>query len=63
MGHELRHALEVIEQSTVRDNGSMFFLYKRIGTHMAGTIETRAAMTAGRKIRKELRDFERRARP
>lgn len=64
MGHELRHALEVIEEPTVRDNGSMFFLYKRIGTHMAGsTIETRAAMTAGRRIRKEVRDFERRARP
>jgi hypothetical protein len=64
MGHELRHALEVIEEPTVRDNGSMFFLYKRIGMHMAGsTIETRAAMTAGRKIRHELRDFERRARP
>jgi len=25
MGHELSHALEVIEEPTVRDNGSMFF--------------------------------------
>ena len=59
IGHELRHALEVIEEPTVRDNGSMFFLYKRIGTHGAGsTIETTAAMAAGQRIRKELRDFE-----
>jgi hypothetical protein len=61
VGHELRHALEIIEAPTVRDNGSMFFLYKRIGTHVVGsTIETRAAIVAGRKIRKELRDSARR---
>jgi hypothetical protein len=60
IGHELRHALEVIDEPTVRDNGSMFFLYKRIGTHAAGsTIETKAAMAAARTIRKELRHSER----
>jgi hypothetical protein len=60
IGHELRHAIEVIEQPAVRDNDSMFFLYKRIGTHLAGsTIETNAAMVADHRIREELRDFER----
>jgi hypothetical protein len=63
IGHELRHALEVIEQPTVRDNDSVFFLYNRIGTHVAGsTIETNAAVAAGHRIRKELDDFERPAR-
>ena len=63
VGHELCHALEVIEEPTVRDNGAMIFLYKRIGAHGAGsTIDTTAAITAGRRIRKELRDSERRAR-
>jgi hypothetical protein len=63
IGHELRHAIEVIEQPNVRDNDSMFFLYNRIGTHVAGsTIETNAAMAADHRIRKELRDFDRHAR-
>jgi hypothetical protein len=62
VGHELRHALEVIEEPAVRDNDSMFFLYKRIGAHAAGsTIETRAALVTAGRIRKELRDFERRS--
>jgi hypothetical protein len=63
IGHELRHALEVIEAPAVRDNSSAFFLYNRIGTHTVGSaIETNAAVAAGRRIRKELRDFERLAR-
>ena len=45
IGHELRHALEIIEEPTVGDNDSRFLLYERIGTHMAGgRIETRAAV-------------------
>jgi hypothetical protein len=63
IGHELRHAIEVIEQPAVRDNDSMFFLYKRIGTHVAGsTVETNAAMIADHRIREELRNFARQAR-
>src|SRR5262245_42387970 len=62
IGHELRHTLEVIEDHTVRNNGSAFFLYTRIGTHAVGSaIETTAAIATDRRIRKELRDFERRA--
>ena len=62
VGHELRHALEVIDEPTVRDDSAMAFLYERIGTHGAGgSIETRAAVVTGRRIRKELRDFERHA--
>jgi hypothetical protein len=62
IGHELRHTLEVIEQPAVRSNGAVYFLYGRIGTHSTvGTIETRAAVEAGWKIREELRAYERRA--
>jgi hypothetical protein len=63
IGHELRHTLEVIEQPAVRSNGDTYFLYERIGTHSTmDTIETRAAVEAGWKIRKELLAYERRGR-
>jgi len=61
IGHELRHTLEVIEQRDVRNNGDIFFLYQRIGTHsIADTLETRAAVEAGTKIRQEVLAYERR---
>jgi hypothetical protein len=61
IGHELRHALEVIEQPAVRSNVDTYFLYGRIGAHSTmGTIETRAAVEAGRKIWGELLAYARR---
>jgi hypothetical protein len=63
IGHELRHTLEVIEQRAVRSNGDRYFFYERVGTHSTiGTIETRAAVDAGKNIQKEVLMYERRAR-
>src|SRR5262245_4105760 len=60
IGHELRHAVEVIDEPSVRSFGDKFFLYQRIGFHATGGgFETRAAMKAENLIRKEVRKFER----
>jgi hypothetical protein len=55
VGHELRHALEVLADATVTSNGAIYFLYKRIGTTSVGRFETKAAVQAGDSIRIELR--------
>ena len=61
IGHELRHALEVIEQPAIRDNADFSFFYRRSIPHWIGadTIETHAAIEAGRKIREEVLTYER----
>ena len=64
IGHELRHALEVIEDPAVRTNKDFYFFYARIGTRsLAGTFETSAAVGAGSKIRDEVLAYERRHTP
>jgi hypothetical protein len=58
IGHELRHALEVAQDTTVRDASAMLTLYQRIGHPTAGamhTYDTAAAQDAGRQVRLELR--------
>ena len=61
IGHELRHAIEVLDDPTVVNNATMFFLYERIGYHGTGSgaVETRAAVDAGDTVRAELRSFDR----
>ena len=57
IGHELRHALEVAEHPSVRDETTMLSLYQRIGHPSTGalhTYDTDAAQTAGRQVRMEL---------
>jgi hypothetical protein len=57
IGHELRHALEIAEHPTVRDESAMLTLYQRIGHPSTGalhTYDTDAAQTAGRQVRVEL---------
>jgi hypothetical protein len=57
IGHELRHAVEIAEQPTVRDAPAMLTLYQRIGRRSAGethTFDTDAAQVAGRRVRLEL---------
>jgi hypothetical protein len=56
IGHELRHALEIAQEPTVRDTPAMISLFQRIGqssteTH---TFDTLAAQNAGRRVRREL---------
>ena len=58
LAHELQHAVEVIEDESVKDEASLVALYKRIG-RQSGTSapmrwETVAAQEAGVKVRREL---------
>lgn len=57
IGHELRHALEIAEDPTVRDERAMLALYQRIGRATRGTLhayDTEDAQVAGRRVRSEL---------
>jgi hypothetical protein len=56
IGHELRHALEVLSEPNVRSSVEMFFLYSRIGSRGMGTgaFETMAAIQAGNAVRSEI---------
>ena len=56
IGHELRHALEIAQEPTVRDNSSMITLFQRIGRASSDThsFDTTAAQTTGWRVRQEL---------
>lgn len=56
IGHELRHALEIAEDRTVRDTPGLVTLYQRIGRALRGShsFDTVAAQDAGRQVRQEL---------
>jgi len=57
LAHELQHVVEVVEDETVRDEGSLVALYRRIGhQNRAGTPgwETVAAQQAGYRVQREL---------
>ena len=58
IGHELRHAIEILGESTVVDAVSMYFLYQRIGrlgTYTA--FETQVAVQAGHAVRAEVSKY------
>lgn len=56
VGHELQHALEVLELSTARSEMDVDRLFERIGWHTkAHVIETQAALDAGGTIERELK--------
>ena len=56
IGHELRHALEVAEDTTVVDDATLAKLYRRIGRASDGRkgFETEAARATGLRVRDEL---------
>ena len=59
LGHELRHVVEVIDDESVVDEGTLVSLYRRIGRPSSPDIpsgwETEAAQDAGLQVRRELR--------
>jgi hypothetical protein len=55
LGHELRHALEVLAEPSVRTGAGMFQLYTRNGAVRGVTFETEAAVDAGDAVYKELK--------
>ena len=58
IGHELRHAIEVIEDTAVVDRASLLALYKRIGAESRALPglgwETEAAREAGFQVQRDL---------
>jgi hypothetical protein len=62
VGHELRHALEVLELSDACSEADVDALFDRLGWHMGvRTVETQAARDAGDTIGRELRAAKKRA--
>jgi hypothetical protein len=57
IGHELRHALEVLENRAIVDNASIFFLYAQTRAEKDRPFETRAATEAGDAVRREVGSF------
>jgi hypothetical protein len=56
IGHELRHAVEVLSDPSVRSNAAIYFFYTRAETTFAnGRFETEAAIAAGDAVRAEAR--------
>ena len=56
IGHELRHAVEVLEDPTVTSNAAMYFFYSRRGRRgTTSSFETEAAVQAGHAVRTEVR--------
>ena len=55
LGHELRHALEVLAEPAVTSAAMMYNFYHRTAMRRGGGFETAAAMLAGDTVREELR--------
>jgi hypothetical protein len=64
IGHELRHAVEVLSDPEVRDGLGLYFLYKSkrergTSSATASAFETAAAIQAGQAVADEIRRFQR----
>jgi hypothetical protein len=57
IGHELRHALEVLENPALADNASVYFFYAQGREAKNQPFETRAAIEAGFAVRNEVGSF------
>jgi hypothetical protein len=59
LGHELRHAQEVLEDSAVTSRAAMYSFYDRHASTRSGNrFETRAAIDAGDAVRTEVRNHD-----
>jgi hypothetical protein len=55
LGHELRHAVEILSEPNITSGAAMYLFYKRFGTWLGeASFETAAAVAAGDAIRREL---------
>jgi hypothetical protein len=55
IGHELRHAVEVLSDPAIRSDAAVLAFYRRYGVRMRGVLETREAIDTGDAVRNELR--------
>jgi hypothetical protein len=60
IGHELRHAVEVLSEPGVRSTEAVFLFYFREGMTMGETFETSAAIRAGDAVKNEVVSFSKR---
>lgn len=56
IGHEMRHAVEVLSDASVRSSAAVYFFYQRIASSSRRTFETEAAIKAGLDVRAEARN-------
>ena len=56
IGHEMRHAVEVLSDASVRSDSAVYFFYSRVATSRGNTFETDAAVQAGLDVRAERRN-------
>ena len=61
IGHELQHALEVLENRTITTSEAIYLFYKREGETMDDHFETGAAERMGDIVSKEVTSFSRRS--
>ena len=54
IGHELRHAIEVLSDPTNTSDAAVFFFYHRAAIREKGVFETDAAVAAGAAVRREI---------
>jgi hypothetical protein len=54
IGHELRHALELLAERSIRTSSDAFLFYDRLAPTSDRAFETHAAIAAGVKVRKEV---------
>jgi hypothetical protein len=55
IGHELRHAVEVLNDPAITSDAAVLAFYRRYGVRMRGVLETRVAIETGDAVRNELR--------
>lgn len=55
IGHELRHAIELLSDPALRSDGAMYHFYASEGSHQVGGFETEEAIQTGERVRAELR--------
>ncbi len=54
IAHELRHALEILSDGSIRTGRGIFFFYFPDGSPETRTVETAAAVATGAAVRREL---------
>jgi hypothetical protein len=59
IGHELRHAIEVLSAPKVTNDDAMFWFFKNEGLTRGANFETKAAIDAGWAVRDEMREAHR----
>ena len=60
IGHELRHAIEVLENVTIKTSEAIYLFYAREGAMVKDSFETEAAVRAGNAVRNEVGSYARR---